>query len=169
MDMDNGAIGWLYKTAKRNYWRVSYWYEFDDLIQDGYMHYWRVRRKYPDITKRAHIMRLFQITYINHIHDLSTKRTRTIEVLLDDSQWQYMESKTDHDLNTIQIMLTQAPPLIRRVLALLTTEEGCSALRCNYSFIGVRRETTNERLCRLIGEPAGIDVRGIFESYFAAG
>lgn len=69
--MDDGAKGWLYKTARKNYWRVAQFYEFDDLVQDGFYWYYFVRQRYPQATERKHIMALFQRCFTNHIHDLA--------------------------------------------------------------------------------------------------
>lgn len=84
MDMDQGARAWLARTARKNYWRVSDWYDLDDLIQDGYWHWYRIINKYPYITKprmtrnaRRIIMGLFQRTYTNHLHDLAKRRCPT--------------------------------------------------------------------------------------------
>ena len=76
MDMDDGATRWLFKTARQNFWRVANWYDFDDLIQDGYLTYYRICRRYPDVKERAHIMGLFQVSFINHLHRLANLRTR---------------------------------------------------------------------------------------------
>jgi hypothetical protein len=74
--MDMGARRWLVKTAYKNLWRVHSFYDLDDLIQDGHMMYALVVQRYPQAKDPPHIMRLFQITFLNHIHDLSKHQSR---------------------------------------------------------------------------------------------
>jgi hypothetical protein len=38
--------GFIVNTAKENYWRVAAWYDLEDLIQDGYMCYYKCRQRY---------------------------------------------------------------------------------------------------------------------------
>ena len=43
---DAGVRGWIVKTAYKHYWRVSSYYEFDDLVQDGYLCYAKCLRTF---------------------------------------------------------------------------------------------------------------------------
>lgn len=77
---DQGVIGWIAKTAIKNQWRVSQWMDIDDLIQDGLERYFITCAFYPGVNP-AHRMALFKTNYINHLHTLSSKRSREKEVL----------------------------------------------------------------------------------------
>src|SRR5690554_2636340 len=85
---DAGLKRWIRATAYKNYWRVSHWYDLEDLIQDGYMayctcaeHYGHlVRKRKPSAEDRRNFMALVKRTFENHIHDLATKRTVTQEL-----------------------------------------------------------------------------------------
>lgn len=191
--MDDGAKGWLFKTAHKHYWRVCPFYDLEDLIQDGYLCYQRVYTRYcttqeyrtdkgrlikerrPEelVTERRHLMRLFQTTFLNHIHDLS-KRTTTqldfsISLLLTDGSDEsdlyerYFPPDTD---SVFQSTVLHAPEHIRKALALFGSEEGRAQLREAYKKIDGIRETFNERLCRLCGlNPRDINLASELQSY----
>lgn len=161
--LDSTTKNWLFKFARKNYWRVASWYDLADLIQDGYMVFYRVLEKYRGrLQNRAHLMRLFQVAFANHIHNISTKRTKTLEVLLDDLgpdagdlADHILQSSEDADM---ALVLAGAPREVRAVLKGLDAATGV-ALRKSYKRNWGRRETQNERLCKLGGlDPKTIDV-----------
>ncbi len=84
MEMDVGTIGWLHRYARRHFWRLPSWYDYDDLIQDGYLNWLRITQRYTDVTERKHMMRLFQICFVNHVNNLSNWKTKTPEVAVPD-------------------------------------------------------------------------------------
>lgn len=162
--MDDGARGWLFRTATKNYWRIARWYDLDDLIQDGYVCYCKVLQRYPDATDAPHRMALFKRTYMNWITDLANKRTKSVQETLDcDAQ-----SAADLDgppmsflagvpcpqsgMVELDALMASAPEVVRRALALFTTEEGRRAMRAAYRLrADGTRETMNDRVCRLLG------------------
>lgn len=74
--LDQGARQWIYKTACKNLWRVSTFYELDDLIQDGFMCFALCREKYSQrVENSKHFMSLLQTVFRNHITDLSNDRS----------------------------------------------------------------------------------------------
>jgi hypothetical protein len=177
-EMDASAIRWLWKTARKNYWRVSHWYDLDDLVQDGYLHYARLCNKYPDIEIRAHIMGLFKRIYLNHIHDLSKRRTRgPVEVLECDLLTRQTDSNDESPLLWESLcavdseqdffdLIASAPTPVQQILNLFTTEASCKLLRAPYRWRHGTRETFNERLCRMLGySPDQIDLAGILRGY----
>lgn len=168
--MDRGARLWLYRTAQKNFWRVSSWYDLDDLVQDGFVQYNRIVNKYPHITARAHLMGLFQRTYINHIHDLAKRRSRLIEYP-ESSLIRDGEQGSPFDIPDLPAsdLLAKAPEVVHRLLAVVQTEEGRRALRALYRVrSGGTRETVNQRLARLTGLPDSTDFEGVFRGYLSA-
>ena len=121
--MDDGAKFWMLKYAKQNLWRVPDWYEIDDLIQDGFLHYQRIAKKYRKVKTPAHIMALFKRTYTNHIHDLSGRRTKappTVKLAL--------SGLTRHDdFAEVLQLIAEAPGDVKRVLTLLVLGAGTYA------------------------------------------
>lgn len=162
--MDEGAKRWMYKYAKKNYWRIASWYEFEDLVSDGYFCYYYVIRKYPTAVDRPHIMRLFQLTFRSQIEDLANGRTKQV----DDAASDVIEriSIEDVEAATLASLIAKAPPQIKSVLELFTTPWGLEQLRSPYEAVDGHKETFNERLCRLTGVK-GVNLANAVKDYFA--
>jgi hypothetical protein len=150
LGMDLGVRGWMFKTCKENFWRVSGFYEFNDLVQDGFLCYARLVKRYPDVKDAPHMMRLFQTSFKNHIHDIAKKRTRIAQVMLESDVGTSIEVIVDgreHSLPETSVLLAKMPPVLRDVLKAFASEKlrGVKRHRLNH------RETTNEFVCRMIG------------------
>lgn len=167
LTMDASARGWIYKQAAKNYWRVAAWYELEDLVQDGCMHYIRILRKYSDVKDKPHIMSLFQRTFINHIHDLSKRRTLQTEqtfssMAVDDATENSILDRLgfSESLSEVAAVLWDAPKPVLDALSVLMSDRGRRALQSHYRRrLNGTRETTNERLCRLVGcDPKSINL-----------
>lgn len=165
--MDAGARRWLYLTARKNYWRVSQWCEIKDLVQDGHWHWSRIIHKYEvipgRIRSRRHLMGLFKITYTNHLHDLSKRKSRLSEVSFEElppsivARMQY---------SAAQDLIGLAPPLVKLAFVAIMSDDGSRRLRSHYRVKEGARETLNERLCRLTGlDPRVIDLPGEMKKY----
>lgn len=188
-DMDRGARGWLIVVAADNFWRVASWYELSDLIQDGYVVWARVVKRYEvdagRVRSRGHLMRLFKTAYLNHIHDLSKRRTRGIaewlasDVLvrhahvsrasayfgqdIGDDVWDALGCSCD--AAELAGFIAEAPETIRRVLLGLIASEG-RALRSLYRVAADgTRDTLNGRLCRIAGIDEEVDLIGALRAY----
>jgi hypothetical protein len=174
--MDDGAKRWLWKTARQQYWRVASWIELDDLVSDGYLHYYRVLRKYPQVTDRPHIMRLFQITYINHIHNLAKQRTRQVDRSMadtlvmregDEETRLADQSLSEDSLGPLWAALVAAPQLLQELLKAMGRVDSGPVMRAAYRVKkDGTRETVNERLCRMVGvRPESVDLASMLRSY----
>lgn len=167
--MDIITERYIHKVARKEFWRVCSWYELDDLVQDGFMHYYRVANKYHRVRARPHIMRLFQITFWNHITDLANQRTGQVDCRAFDRPFgeaEYLDSPhNDPDFTNLQ----DAPKLVRDVIALHASDGGLRSLTAQYRRRpGGTRETTNERLCRLLNlDPETIDVPEFVRQYLS--
>lgn len=174
MRMDRGCRLWLTSFAKKNFWRVSSWYDMDDLLQDGYLLYLRVRERYPDITHPPHIMRLFRTTFTRHLHDLARQRERQLdtplsvvvanpdvphEVVLD------LMLRGERGLEEVQVALVKAPECVLRLLELLASEDGCRRLRSRYRLVHGVRETLNQRIARLTRQGEGTNTTAALREY----
>jgi len=173
--LDRSAKLWIAKIARAQMWRVlTPSYDLDDLIQDGYMKWYHVVDKYPDVNNRRHIMGLFQVAFLNHIQMKATQRTKQASLNLTFDEITMSEIMRDEELATMQVLCAQAPEQIQKVLKLLSSENGCKKLRSlhrrhsksrknpNHTI----RETFNEKLCRLCGIEAGTDIAGLISSHF---
>ena len=159
MHLDEGAVAWTYKIARKNMWRVCSWYDLDDLVQDGYLHFFRVARKYDNVRSPAHIMSLFKVTYTNHIHDLSKKRTKELPELLvcdlintDEDEAPFWESLlgVDHEFATTFTAIVRASLPVCELLRNIASQRGIKTLRSRCRVLGDgTRETINTKLCRI--------------------
>jgi hypothetical protein len=178
MEIDEPAKIWMINYARTNYWRVAHWMSINDLIEDGFLTWYRivegqqtkgprkrgepvsVMTSYRYITDRPLVMFLFKRLYMNHITDLANGRTNrsAFELPIED----YMDAPAD---DAEPIILDRAPIEVQAVLSLLKTEEGRARMAepCLRRKDGTR-ETTNERLSRLTGLPGNIATA--IKSYF---
>lgn len=189
--LDAAMRGWIVNFSKDNFWRVEQWYEFEDLVQDGYMCYAKCRQYYnhisnlrhPGQSERRQFMRLVQTTFTNHIHKLANRRTRGQELIFS----QYMDDEVVGleavlpalpEEATMRCLLASAPREIVDLVALLA-KEGVDAVKFVRSNLRWRedgrrlrkyrrrlRETTNEHYCRRLGLDARtVDLLGMLKSH----
>lgn len=164
----------MIKYARKNLWRVSTLRDIDDLLQDGWLCYMTCMRRYPQANDLPHLMRLFQVTYINHIHDLSKEQSRMLSftdpnAIIDETE-KFMDPR-DAEQGDAYIIPNSAPWYVHAFLRLLCSAEGPRDLRRPYRvrLSGVREET-HSRLCRMIGaDPEQTpELPGALENYFAS-
>lgn len=181
--MDEGARLWLAKTVRKHYWRVSSFYDPDDLIQEGYEVYFYVRRRYPAATEPRHIMALFKRVFMCRITDLANKRTRSVpEVHAEDLRSPTSEVATifdlipaEADISAALVNFIGAPQYVLDALALFATPEGRARLRSKERHMprcgrrAVRRETLNDRLLSLLGLDPEVDVVGPLRALLEGG
>lgn len=167
--MDAGARIWLARAIKKNYWRVSGWYDLDDLMQEGYFAYYYVVRHYPQVTHSPHRMALFKLTFNSVICNLANQRTRRVEEVCEselgpaDEGGSFFDgAAADPDIAEAVAELAAAPQYVRDAVALLSSGDRRLRHKPRRSGPGRRRrETLNELLCRLTGyDPQMTDIVG---------
>ena len=151
--MDIGARKWLAKTALKNLWRLPEM-DLDDLIQEGHVCYWLLKKRYPLATDAPHVMALFKSTFLNRISDLSrhdrhrkenftaesTGSSETIQLLINSQVCPFAE---------LAVRISELPPIASKAVALIISTDMLTA-PMRHSKSG-HRETLNERLCRRLG------------------
>lgn len=163
LGMDSVTSRWLVAYSARNYWRVAPYIDFEDLLQDGQLVFWRVRRKYLGRRSSAHLINTFKASFINHMHDLASARTHSpIEVQVD-----VLPQPIEQETQTLLAAIAMAPFHIREAIKVFTSEEGLALLRRPYRLRGDgSRETLNERLCKIAGFDAKrIDLAGSLKQF----
>ena len=168
--MDDGARRWLYKHAKKNYWRVAAWIEFDDLIQEGMVEYCEVLKRYPQAIEASHKMRLFQLCFRSKIEDLVRANTKQVDDARSDIVEIYESpAMIIPDFSNLHALLIKAPQLIKEALTLLTDDKAREELVKPFEkYDNGRRETLNERFCVLLNkDPKKVDVVTQMRMYFA--
>lgn len=169
MQMDRGARLWMLQYARRSFWKVSSYIDLDDLIQEGNLAWHRVSIRYPDVTKRPHMMSLFQRTFCNLIVDIAKQRSREANIRLEIMQEMhaYNNRVSEHEVSTLYVMLQHAPAPVRKVIELLSTESGRKRLCAVYRmYSNGQRETTNDRLRKLTQEQG--DIVKMVKDYFGS-
>lgn len=142
--MDSGAVGWLIRTAERNYWRVEGYCTQADLVQDGYFCYLKIAERYRGKNK-AHVMALFKTAFNNHLHDLSNARRKHIACATLDG------SELDIPLNPYTgFVWEDAPALIQKLFDAVAEHPHRANWKPRRTAAGVR-ETTTEWLSRSMG------------------
>lgn len=79
--LDAGMVGFIEKFARKNHWRVASWLDLEDLVQEGWMCYYAVRRhpKYAELNSKAEptpddvrqVMAMVRTTLFRRMHTLS--------------------------------------------------------------------------------------------------
>lgn len=168
---DEGARKWLFKYAKKNYWRVAQWIDFDDLIQDGYVEYYEVLKRYPSATEPAHIMQLFKLCFCSKLEDLVRANTKQVDDARSDLVEVYESPlMVVPDSSVFTALVVKAPQLVRDTIALLADEKNRDVLSAPFKrYDNGRRETLNERVCSMLGlDYKSVDAVGTTRMYFTA-
>lgn len=173
--LDAGVRGLIVNMATKNFWKVASWYELDDLIQDGYMCYAKVRRAYPKIKEVRHLTALFKTTFSRFIIDLAAKKRLGEELVLsqmaapDSDGSQELESLlgSQPEEQTAMVLLHSMPSELRALWRFLRSEDGRTRLRQPRRKVAGVRETTNEHLCRLLGfDPDMVNFEAMARQHF---
>lgn len=164
--LDAGLRSFIVSTAKREYWRVAGVLDLEDLIQEGYLCYYKCYRRYSDPANRnypkdeltsswmqAIVARAFQ----NRIYDLASKKrygfavSASEEAAANESPEQLLDRVLPpvQEASTLRAMLAQAPWELVELLRILAND-GKTALGFKRK-PHAGRETTNEYYCRLLG------------------
>lgn len=165
---DAGAKAWLYKYAKRNYWRVAAWIDFDDLVQDGYNAYYETRMRYPKAVEPAHIQSLFQLVFRSKIEDLVRANTKQIDTARSDIVEIYEPTQVlKTNVADFNAMIVKAPDIIKQAILLITERANEVLAKPFTTDSRGHRETLNERLCSFLKlDPKDVDIVSDMRAYF---
>ncbi len=138
--LDAGMKNFLVHMSRKELWRVASWYEFEDLLQDGYLCYYKCRNsdRYKVLTSKNHpaksdrkwMMSLVRTTFENYIHDLARRyamvtETAVSQLGLEDSElddvWGIIAPSQPEEA-TLASMLASAPEEISRLMILLASD-----------------------------------------------
>lgn len=182
---DAGMRAWIAITARRNLWKVAGWYDYADLVQDGYLCYAKCRDRYtslscknhPSQDDRKHMMALVMTTFERHIINLARARTASaVEINLsemgrDDQSmdWDDLESVAQPEEATLSTLLAKMPAELVELAGKLA-EDASEIMRFPRKKGGrFFRETTNDYFCRLLNlDPQKNDIRTAVRDFFTA-
>ena len=167
------ALRWMKSYARKNLWRVSPWMDLDDLIQLGFEAYYETRGRYVTATDPRHIQSLFQLVFRSKIENA----VRGYKKQVDDADSVYIDMydsihHTDHSnhlsfrVTNTKALLLKAPKEVADVVNILVKEPDELTKPYVKDEKG-RRETLNDRLCRLLGmDPKAVDLVQWTRDYF---
>lgn len=172
--LDAGVRGYIVRTARSNAYRIA-GSDVEDLIQEGYVCYYRCRNCYvgvpptvradgrprrnlpatnPDAAARRHFMSLFKTALRNRLATLATRQSAYNEVPItdiatdDESLTRTWESvlPCEEETATVAVLLASAPREIKQLFALLVDDAlALSGYRRYGKRRGLRKRETNNR------------------------
>lgn len=184
--LDEGMVGYIENTARREHWRLAEIYPGEDgirdLVQDGYFLYYKCKRRYVDVRddltaspdEKRWFQALIRTAFTNHIFTLAAKRKgvseRPVSAFLPEGE-EYGDIfdrnlPPQPEMGTLMAMLSKAPEEIKQLIKLLAQGPDVVFQRRKVGRRSVR-ETTNELYCRLIGaDPQARDMVAELRAYF---
>src|SRR5258706_12980921 len=76
----NEYAGYATNLNRSNHWRVDPINDMDDLLQDAYLIFSKVKDAYPRVIEARHFMALYKRALINSLHDKSSYKTRRVDI-----------------------------------------------------------------------------------------
>lgn len=146
--------------------------------KDGRIGRYMPKNAVPSKSERKHFISLFQRAYLNRIasmaRDTPSREVPVSSLVTDDSTAEEFYDSVlppDPEVATVTAMIAQAPKELKQLVDLFVREgvelaniRGRKISRGRR--IGGRRETTDAKLCRLIGCPT-FPIRDLLNHYFA--
>lgn len=145
--MDKGAVGWLIKKVDSEYWKVEGLCDKSDLIQDGYLCYYKVASKYGKKSP-AHLMALFKTAFNNHLIDVAAQRKRNLAVSLEGDIGFSLDS---FEAEESQPFVWENAPALIQMLFDTVAKHPHRARFAPKRYADGSRETTNAWLSRVMG------------------
>lgn len=167
--------GWTVNHVARNYWRVASTQERDDVLQEAYVTFLKVRQRYAlTVSEPKHFMALYKTAWERRFTDLANADTARRQEVSGDRGDASVEDltagETDND-GRLAVMLRQAPREVMQVVNLfLSCPQEILDLALQ-SWQGERRvsDTSSRKVCQLLGLPPGRDVIKETVDYFTGG
>lgn len=143
---------WACSFIHRNNWRCDHIHDFDDLLQDAYLTYLKIVKRYPRVIEPAHFMALFKTAMIYQMHDkaryVKAKNVRHADVL--DFDLLCNKLIGDENAGYLSITVNNAPVQLRHALSVF--ENTPEALRrAPRNTPKKYRENLNMKLSRILG------------------
>lgn len=172
-EWNSAFCGWATNFIRKNKWRCDSAIDFEDLLQDAYLTFRRVKASYPRVTEPKHFMALFKTAMRNEMFDRARYRQEKQSAILemDSEAFDYLSERIEGESNAgpLLALLDELPSEAKLVLAELHNDETLVKLREKrpQSKLAVKaglpkkRENLNDKLCRILNIPKKLDVVGI--------
>jgi hypothetical protein len=162
---EEGIRGWTLKFISKNKWRVDGIHDVDDLLNDAYLIFMKIKQKYPQVVDKPCFMGLYKRAITNWMHDHSryVRRKRAVhdETSVDAADLFVGRIGEVSSDGYLMALLAEAPPEVRAALHILVTNPEVLRSRSHNG----RRENLNAKLRRILGmDKSGQDVKYDFAS-----
>jgi hypothetical protein len=130
--LDAGLRGWLVNAVHKHHWKVASWFDFDDLLQEGYLCFAKCRARFEPMhpefeahdEDRRRFMAYFQMAFNNRITDLQQNPRSKLQEIgyaqLSDTQAEGIEAWTESAAElsdaSLATLLANAPAEIADML-----------------------------------------------------
>lgn len=143
---------------KTHRWMCEHIYDTEDLIQDAYLVFLKVKDTYPRVVDAPHFMSLFKTSLRNHFMDKGRQLKAQEEAINQGNEELYYlygvanGTLYTEELSYLAAHLSSAPSEVKMVLGVFQDEEKLSELRTPYRQGKLQqRENLNQKLCRVLG------------------
>ena len=157
-----GNVIYLYavKYLRRHEWRVRPYVELDDLLQEAWITFEKLKARY-EFKSPSHFMAMWKCALHNLVLNAAQARTRRREVMFSEEANRGGVHK-DFDNFEWADHLRGAPGPVKQLLRAAASRRG---RRPAHRRIGLKRETTNHYLCRMAGLSGAVPLRRLFENW----
>lgn len=166
--------GWVVNFLKTNYWRVAGSMPREDVMQEAYVVFLRVKRKYPKADAK-HFMALFKTAWTRQFTDFANEDTASRVVTemprikVDDDLLEFDPMGDCDNDGYLAVMIRQAPREVAMVINLFLSapQEILEVALGSWSGRDRRcRAGGSKKINQLLGLPADLDVLKQTEDYF---
>ncbi|MNK87230.1 hypothetical protein D3C87_1071610 [compost metagenome] len=169
--------GWTANFVAAHMWKVERTQQRADVMQEAYLVFMKVSRRYPELDDPRHFMALYKTSWTRRFTDLANADTADrVTVGMgstapgeDGEQEREFVGVTDND-GTLAVLIRQAPAEVKQVINLFLSapQEILDVALAGWTGKRDERYATggSRRLCRLLGLPDDLDVMDMVERYF---
>lgn len=147
---EGSVKGWAIKFNRRNRWRLDSINGDADLLQEAFIVFLKICRKYPRVMDPAHFMALYKRAMENQMHDRSkhTSKYRNFNIPLDCDALSICGARIGELTNGgyARALVEQAPEELKLALALIANHPEKLRIKNRK-----RKENLNMQLRRLLG------------------
>lgn len=160
---DDKIQKWTRGFVSKNLWRCDNIHDVDDLMQDAYLLFLKIKHAYPRINKSSAFLNVYKAALRNALHDhargMMVKNPVFVDTFEDDASSFYADRIVGEVTNNgyLAALLQEAPEELRMALALLNNNP--EAVRGD----GDRRENLNQKLRRLLNVDSPFDFANGFK------
>jgi len=177
--------GFVINYLKRNYWRVSALWTYEDAFSEAQVLFYDLYNRYVTHGKVDNIkwfMTLYKKSFINLIHSQSVKDSTYRETIIpintfvtSDSELAELESRlfgiepSSEKSVTLKLLIEQAPNEIKTLVSVIAKApaELLDSLTSTWKKRGKKIPFGNEMLCALIGvDPKKVNIIKLMKNYF---